>query len=93
MNIPPEKKIQLTPQDDILIIPRSKGDEDELARAPDAAGTHEVCDGYIGLIPTSHTHSVLLCLVCHLRIAVPNTVTTYAQLRAFLQKELQAPPR
>jgi hypothetical protein len=93
MVIPQEKKIQLTKQGDTLIIPRDQKDENTLPGAPHEVGTHEVCDGYIGLIPTSHTHSVLLCWVCYLRIAVPNTViTTYAQLRAFLQKELQAPP-
>ena len=92
MVIPPEKRIQLTQGGDILVMPRGRKETDTLPLAPDDIGWHEQDDGYIGLEQGPDATHEMVCWVCHkLHVTVPNTVTTYAQLRAFLQKELQAP--
>ncbi len=93
MAIPPEKKIRLTKKGDILVMPRNKKNEDTLPLAPDAIGWHEQDDGYIGLEQGPGATHKLVCWVCRrLHILIPNTVITYAQLRAFLERTLEAPP-
>jgi len=89
--IPPEKKIQLTPEGDILVMPRNKRDEDQLVLAPDAIGWHESDDGYIGLEPRSDKENELVCWVCRrLHAPVPSSVTTYAELRILFKGYLEA---
>lgn len=93
MIIPPEKKIRLTKEGDILVMPRDRKDEYTLPLAPDAIGWHEKDDGYIGLEQGTDTTHELVCWGCRrLRIPIPNTITTYRELRAFFEKTLEAPP-
>lgn len=89
MIIPPEKKIRLTKEGDILVIPRNKKDEDTLPLAPDAVGRHERDDGYMGLGQGLDGKHELVCWVCRrLHISIPSTITTYRELRVFLEKTI-----
>ena len=93
MVIPPDKKIRLTKEGDILVMPKDKKDEDTLPLAPDAIGWHEKDDGYIGLEQRLDTTHELVCWVCRrLHIPIPDAITTYRELRAFLERTLKAPP-
>lgn len=51
-------------------------------------GSHEACKGSIVLKTSSTKYNVLLCKYCELRIVIPNTVSTYGELRTFLKNAI-----
>lgn len=53
-------------------------------------GVHEGCDGWIDLKNGTEVNA-LYCLKCGLRIVIPKSLKTYADLRAFLAKNLKTP--
>lgn len=60
-------------------------DEDKLSTI---IGAHSVCNGYLDIKKISSGYNAILCRNCHLRVVIPETITTYKELREFF-KELQ----
>ena len=50
------------------------------------AGKHACCGGTLEGRIISLTHKALICKYCHLRVVIPNSVNTIADLREFLDK-------
>jgi hypothetical protein len=51
------------------------------------AGVHEVCNGYVNFDYVSEAYGAMSCRKCKLRILVPRTVVTWADLKTYLEGE------
>ena len=54
--------------------------------AEEVAGIHSGDGGWMLLNGTSSTHMALACHTCYLRVAIPNYVKTWGDLRAHFRK-------
>ena len=49
-------------------------------------GMHALCNGCIDIMDISQTHKALICRECMLRVVIPKTIETIADLRCFLKR-------
>lgn len=81
-------RIQLTGFGEMMIAKDSSGitkmDGNILPKANCTIGVHEFCRGWIDRQRIAPLYDVVLCRACGLRLAIPNTISTYGQLREFI---------
>ena len=82
----PLEPIQITLDGDFLDVPLGQGfkrprDNDEFGLC---IGTHQFCGGSINRGRATHTHDVIVCGRCYLRILIPREIETYGDLRRAL---------
>lgn len=56
-------------------------DKDDTAKLSCCIGVHETCDGWMDINSISKTHKAIRCRNCSLRVVIPISIETYAQLR------------
>ena len=61
-----------------------KIEETSFLRAHSTIGLHKLCGGWVYVHEISETHSAIVCQSCCLRVAIPNNVRTFKDLREYL---------
>lgn len=52
-------------------------------------GVHDYCNGWMERILATQTHDAILCRACHLRVLFPKEVTSYGQLREYMESKFE----
>lgn len=49
---------------------------------------HDVCGGFVDILPVSPTHFAVACRHCNMHLPFPCTVTTYAEMQKWFERAL-----